>query len=482
MTTASSLSNSPLELVVLPPAATSFDYHEYLRAETIQPRELSQLNAFQLNPESLTRRNLFGLVSFHDETIKSVKSGVSERYPRFPFIRATFIHRWSCCLCTLAIRVGPVIAPKTIGGRKAQAPTSYRKTGFGIFFSLDIPKRCRRKLDIALCVIQKAAQSRLSMNLHCAIECPRIVTRSSEIMQLTLEGSTEGVKYLLGTGQATARDVTVHGTTLLHLASKISDLHLIRLLIREGGDVNAQNEDGHTPLHWAMNRGGNYEATRLLIENGADLANHAVDGRTPLHTYFNDTVEKVLLRDDWIEETLPNSEGMSIAHFLAWSSKSTPGLFERSLAYTSTELWHVDGFGRTCLHFAASRGNINILEYLLERSSVREVRRKDYEGRTALHYAAQNKRAKTIDLLVAAGADLYARDNLSRTVLHEAARWGYLEVAQKMVALGKRTYLVSPDKDGRMPSFLVQGREMPALALRRFLADLESTAASLETL
>ena len=298
-------------------------------------------------------------------------------------------------------------------------------------------------------------------------------------MQLTIEGSTEGVKRLLGAGQASARDVTVYGTTLLHLASKISHLHLMRLLIQEGGDVNAQNEDGDTPLHWAMNRGGNYEATRLLIENGADLANRAVDGRTPLHTFFNDTIEKVLLRDDWIEETFPNSEGMSIAHFLAWSSKSTPGLFKRRLAYTSTDVWHVDGFGRTCLHFAASRGNINILEYLLERSCVSEVRRKDHEDQTALHYAARNKRVKTIDLLLAAGGDLHARDNLSRTILHEAARWGNLEVAQKIVALGKSSFLVSPDKNGQMPSFLVPGRKPPAPALRRFLADFELTAASL---
>ena len=482
MTTASIVSKSHLELAVLPPATASLEYHEYLKAETIQSRKLSQLNAFQLHSERSTRQNHSRLVSHHDKAIKSGTFGVSERYPAFPIIRATFIHRWSCCLCSLAIRIGPVIAPKRIGGRKAQAPKSYGRTGFGMLFSLDMAKRCRRKIDIAVCVVQEAAQSQLSMRLHCAIECPRIVPRSSEVMQLTLEGSTDAVKHLLGTGQATARDVTIHGTTLLHLASKISDLHLMRLLIQEGGDVNAQNEDGDTPLHWAMNRGANYETTRLLIENGADLANHTLDGRTPLHTYFNDTVEKVLLRDDWIEETPPNSEGMSIAHFVAWSSKSTSRLFRRSLTYTSTDIWHADGFGRTCLHFAASRGNINILEYLLERSSVSEVRRKDCEGRTALHYAARNKRLKTIDLLLAAGGDLHARDNLSRTVLHEAARWGNMEVAQKIVALGKSTSLISPDKHGQIPSLLVSGRVIPALALRRFLTDIESTEASLKTI
>ena len=474
VTTASVSSNYSLDIAVLPPVSGSIDYHKYLRAETIQSKQPSQLTATKLHPEGLIcRRDVSKFVPPYD---KVIKGGIFGVYSPFPFIRVTFFHLWSCCLCNFAIRIGPIIAPKIIGGRKAQDLAHYGKIGLGLCFSLDMPERCRRKLDIGLCVVQGSVQSRSRMSLHCVIECPRIVPRRSEIMQLALEGSVEGVQCLLAAGRATARDVTVHGTTLLHLASKTSNLHLIRLLIQEGGDVNAQNGDGDTPLHWAMNRRGNYEAARLLIENGADLANHAVDDRTPLHTYFNDTVKKVLLRDDWIEETLPDSQGMSIAHFLAWSSKSTPGLFRRGLAYTSTNLWYVDGFGRTCLHLAASRGNVDILEYLLERSSVTEVRRKDYEGRTALHYAAQNKRVKTIDLLLTGGGDLHAKDNLSRTVLHDAARWGNLEVVQKVVALGKSEILLSPDKDGQMPSFLVPGQKVPAPTLRRFLADSESTA------
>ncbi|KAL9596847.1 MAG: hypothetical protein Q9219_005517 [cf. Caloplaca sp. 3 TL-2023] len=294
-------------------------------------------------------------------------------------------------------------------------------------------------------------------------------------MQSVLEGSIEGVQRLLGAGRATAKDVTAHGTSLLHLASKTSNLRLIRLLIQEGGDVNAQDVDGDTPLHWAMNRHGNYEAARLLIENGADLANHAVDGSTPLHTYFNDTIEKVLRRDEWIEETLPNSQGMSITHYLAWSSKSTPELFSRGLHHTSTDVWYVDGLGRTCLHLAASRGNIALLEHLLERFDVTEVQRRDCEGRTALHYAAQNNRVKTIDLLLDGGGDIHARDNMLRTVLHEAARWVNLEVAQKVLALGKSQVLLSPDRNGQLPSFLVPDGKAPEAALRRFLADLEST-------
>ncbi|KAL8876800.1 MAG: hypothetical protein Q9198_005068 [Flavoplaca austrocitrina] len=223
-----------------------------------------------------------------------------------------------------------------------------------------------------------------------------------------------------------------------------------------------------------MAREGNYHVARLLIENGADLANNTVDESTPLHTYFNDTVAKVFSQDHWIEDTLPNSQGMSIAHFLAWSSKSTSELFEKAVRHTSTGLWSVDGFGRTSLHLAASRGNPDILGYLLERATLSEVRRADNEGRTAIHYTVQNPRLDTVDMLLASGGELSVKDNSARTVLHHAARWGNLEAVKKIIALGDSEVLLSPDKNGKMPSHLACGSK--AIPVRSFLLSLEAAA------
>ncbi|KAL8884517.1 MAG: hypothetical protein Q9192_006828 [Flavoplaca navasiana] len=165
---------------------------------------------------------------------------------------------------------------------------------------------------------------------------------------------------------------------------------------------------------------------------------------------------------------------MSIAHFLAWSSKSTSELFEKAVRHTSAGLWSVDGFGRTSLHLAASRGNLDILGYLLERASLSEVRRADNEGRTAIHYTVQNPRLEALDMLLASGGELSAKDNSARTVLHHAARWGNLEAAQKVMALGDSEVLLLPDKNGKMPSHLACG--LKAIPVRNFLLSLEAAA------
>lgn len=70
-----------------------------------------------------------------------------------------------------------------------------------------------------------------------------------------------------------------------------------------------------------MARKNNYDVTRILIENEADLASNTIDRRTSLYTLFNDIIEKILLRDDWVEKIIPDSQGMSITHFFRGAAR-----------------------------------------------------------------------------------------------------------------------------------------------------------------
>lgn len=152
--------------------------------------------------------------------------------------------------------------------------------------------------------IQIMVTNRTQNTLHWSLGFPKTVSPNAEIFKNTRAGMTGNVKCLLSLGKASAKDTTLFGTTLLHSASKSGNMELVRLLIQEGADVNAQDEDGESPLHGAMARSDNYNVARTLIENGADLCSKAVDDKTPFHNIFNNTVSHVLMRYDWLENML----------------------------------------------------------------------------------------------------------------------------------------------------------------------------------
>lgn len=58
-------------------------------------------------------------------------------------------------------------------------------------------------------------------------------------------------------------------------------LKVLKTLIEDGSDVNAPNEDGKTPLHFAA-YGTSSEAMKLLIEHGSIIDSRDKQGCTPL--------------------------------------------------------------------------------------------------------------------------------------------------------------------------------------------------------
>ncbi len=70
-------------------------------------------------------------------------------------------------------------------------------------------------------------------------------------------------------------------TVALETVALESQLGLLELLLVDGLDVNARNQDGQTLLHWAAQR-GHLEATEMLLEHGADPTIADRLGKTPL--------------------------------------------------------------------------------------------------------------------------------------------------------------------------------------------------------
>jgi len=60
------------------------------------------------------------------------------------------------------------------------------------------------------------------------------------------------------------------------------DIKAVKQYLDAGGDVNAKNSVGFTPLHYAAHE-GHMEIAELLITNSADVNEKVSGGRTPLH-------------------------------------------------------------------------------------------------------------------------------------------------------------------------------------------------------
>ncbi|POS73511.1 hypothetical protein DHEL01_v208097 [Diaporthe helianthi] len=183
----------------------------------------------------------------------------------------------------------------------------------------------------------------------------------------------------------------------------------VRVLLYRGADINAQGRDGVTPLHCAtMN--GHRNMVLKLVQAGAVVDVPDILGRTPLF--------------------LAAQRGHMLMVMDLWDS----AMMKR------------DKNGRTASHYAASSGNAEIVNWLVDQDSG-NVKVEDRRGRTPLHYAALNGRTHILKPLIQGGAKVNARDEDYQTPLLLAAVRGHVDVVEKLKHLSAPTDVVNASGD-----------------------------------
>ncbi len=139
-----------------------------------------------------------------------------------------------------------------------------------------------------------------------------------------------------------------------------------------------------------------------------------------------------------------------------------PYVREKLLAGPELATTHFSG--RTLLHDAVSRGNLEIVQLLLQLGAGPNVD----AGRHSPLYCLANEcstpgAARIVHVLVQAGADVNAREGSKRcTALHMAARRGNVEIARALLQAGADPTL--PDSQGVTPRRRALNCKKPAVA------------------
>ncbi len=94
-------------------------------------------------------------------------------------------------------------------------------------------------------------------------------------------GAVKRLRALLEKTPALVKAVNAQGETPVHQAAKYNAVEALRLLVEQGGDVNARAKRGETPLHLAAAFGA-LEAVKTLLEKGAEVDPKEATGVTPI--------------------------------------------------------------------------------------------------------------------------------------------------------------------------------------------------------
>lgn len=285
------------------------------------------------------------------------------------------------------------------------------------------------------------------------IEEPEIIETDKEksLHELVLSGDEDKLNEIFKI-DIDINEIDKNGRSPLHIACETGNNKIARFLILEEANLNIQDKEGYTPLHLALDN-NNLEIIENLVDNGASIFLKDNKNRTPYSIAFIKGMDyvKALIADESINDK--DKVGKSLIHYAA-----TEGEFDiiNYLISRKADVNNRDNSDSIALDYALLRpdslDHAKSAEILIKSSSLnaktkdfdylyRVLKTEDLEFRfefnkTALHIAAEQGHLGFVSLFIEKGVNLELRDRPGNTSLHTAVVNNNIDVIKLLLKNG----------------------------------------------
>ncbi|PTD07843.1 Ankyrin-3 [Fusarium culmorum] len=191
---------------------------------------------------------------------------------------------------------------------------------------------------------------------------------------------------------------------------------IVSLLIKLGADVNASNNIGWTPLHFAAETGFE-DVVEILLKAGANATAESHDGKRP--------------------------------RTISWENNhhSVTTILDGSVPISLDAQLHSKALRLSALFYAARNGHLNKICQVLDEGI--DVNSLDADGRSSLSMAAEHGWNDIVQCLTGRNADANLKDNYGGSPLWWASRYGHANIVDHLLNQG--AHVDSPDADEQSP-------------------------------
>eukprot|EP01127_Copromyxa_protea_P016885 TRINITY_DN5101_c0_g1_i2.p1 TRINITY_DN5101_c0_g1~~TRINITY_DN5101_c0_g1_i2.p1 ORF type:complete len:515 (-),score=124.38 TRINITY_DN5101_c0_g1_i2:52-1596(-) len=280
--------------------------------------------------------------------------------------------------------------------------------------------------------------------------------------------------------QETVNQKIAKNATSLHVAVSCCHKDVLKVLIENGGDVNAKTESGASPLHAACYYGdskvdgGSLEMVKLLVQSGSDINAKADGNETPIMCALGITAEtESLLRgQEEIALFLLSQEGVDISGVTEETSNllqlaSSQGMDRVTAALLERHMNpNEPGPQGYPIHLATKAESVATVLALIKGGARLDVLTTQFESPLMLAVIVEN--LDLVKLFVSHKADIN-RVNDAGSVLTYASKKGHLEITKYL--LEQKPDVTLKDKNGNTALHVACSRSKTNPELVKLLCD-----------